>query len=259
MNKVNYHTHSERCGHALGKEEEYVQKALESNLDILGFSDHLPFEADIYGMRMPYAELDEYIDTVFELKKKYKNEIEILCGFEGEYVKGKTAFYEKLLCEKHCDYLIMGQHFYEDAANNTINVYTIRNTEQYITYAKYAIEGMKSGYFNFWAHPDLIFINDLMWDDNCSQTCDMIIDAAMEHHFILEYNANGYRRGLQKFCDGIRYPYPHAKFWERVANSKVPVVISSDCHQPEQIFDVAMEKAYLDATELRLNIVSKIR
>ncbi len=32
MRKVNYHTHTYRCHHALGNEEEYVQKAIEAAL-----------------------------------------------------------------------------------------------------------------------------------------------------------------------------------------------------------------------------------
>ncbi len=49
MKKVNYHTHCARCRHAFGTEEDYVEKALEYNLDILGFSDHLPFPVMFLG------------------------------------------------------------------------------------------------------------------------------------------------------------------------------------------------------------------
>ena len=61
MKKVNYHTHCARCRHAIGTEENYVKKALDYGLDVLGFSDHLPFPGDIFGMRMPYSELEEYL------------------------------------------------------------------------------------------------------------------------------------------------------------------------------------------------------
>jgi histidinol-phosphatase (PHP family) len=255
MKKINYHTHCARCRHASGVEEDYVEKALEYNLDVLGFSDHLPFPGDIFGMRMPYAEIEEYIDTVLNLKDKYFNKLEILCGFEGEYIKGYEYFYDSLLNDKKCDYLIMGQHFYEDSAGNRINVYNIHNSEQYIDYANYSIQGMKSGYFSLFAHPDIIFVNNLAWDDNCSKACEMIIDTAVKNNFILEYNANGYRRGLQKFIDGERYQYPHIRFWRMAAKGKVPVIIGSDCHEPAQIYDDTVKRAYQEAGELGLNIV----
>ena len=38
----NYHTHTARCRHATGTEEEYVLAAIDRGLKILGFSDHTP-------------------------------------------------------------------------------------------------------------------------------------------------------------------------------------------------------------------------
>ena len=36
-----YHSHTFRCGHAVGTDEEYVKKAIEGHYEILGFSDHV--------------------------------------------------------------------------------------------------------------------------------------------------------------------------------------------------------------------------
>lgn len=41
--KANYHTHTARCGHAEGTDEEYVLAAIERGFDELGFSDHVPW------------------------------------------------------------------------------------------------------------------------------------------------------------------------------------------------------------------------
>ena len=43
MIKRNYHTHTKRCGHAIGEDEEYVVNAIEAGLTDLGFSDHCPY------------------------------------------------------------------------------------------------------------------------------------------------------------------------------------------------------------------------
>ena len=50
---ANYHTHTWRCMHAEGTEREYVERAIEGGLKILGFSDHTP---------MPYA--NGYVSNV---------------------------------------------------------------------------------------------------------------------------------------------------------------------------------------------------
>ena len=38
--KTNYHTHTTRCMHAVGSDEEYVLSAIKGGFQILGFSDH---------------------------------------------------------------------------------------------------------------------------------------------------------------------------------------------------------------------------
>ena len=65
MIKQNYHTHTSRCGHALGTDEEYVLEALGFGLTELGFSDHifLPDRNQI-GIRGDYSLLDDYIESI---------------------------------------------------------------------------------------------------------------------------------------------------------------------------------------------------
>ena len=39
----NYHTHTARCMHAIGSEEEYILAAISAGYTELGFSDHTPW------------------------------------------------------------------------------------------------------------------------------------------------------------------------------------------------------------------------
>ena len=39
---ANYHTHTPRCNHAWGTEAEYVEKALEAGLKLLGIDPDAP-------------------------------------------------------------------------------------------------------------------------------------------------------------------------------------------------------------------------
>lgn len=69
---ANYHTHTWRCRHADGTEREYVERAIEGGLKILGFSDHSPYpfpEGYDSGMRMRLDQVEGYVDTVLALKK----------------------------------------------------------------------------------------------------------------------------------------------------------------------------------------------
>ena len=87
--KTNYHTHTYRCNHAIGNEEDYVLAAIENGYDILGFSDHTPWpyrnKDFIPSIRMRIEEFESYLNSVREVKEKYKNQIQIFCGVEAEY------------------------------------------------------------------------------------------------------------------------------------------------------------------------------
>lgn len=261
MERVNYHTHTKLCRHAEGEERDYVNSAVCCGLTELGFSDHAPFRDGRYGLRMEYAEMPGYIETIRELKEEFREKISIRCGLEIEYDPMESAYYEELLTHFGMEYLVLGQHYYRDESGRELNTFLLDKTEDtsvYPLYARSLAEGMKTGYFKIAAHPDLFFINHLPADINCERACDIIVDAAVSCGIILEFNANGIRRGLQKYSDGLRYPYPHRMFWEKVKNAGIPVLVNSDCHNPKFIWDDAVEKAYSLAEEWGLTVRGKL-
>lgn len=68
---ANYHTHTPRCNHAVGREQDYIQRALEGGLKELGFSDHSPYffdQPDYYSsFRMRPEQLPNYVETLLAL------------------------------------------------------------------------------------------------------------------------------------------------------------------------------------------------
>ena len=74
MSRVNFHTHTSRCKHAYGKDEEYVISAIENQYKILGFSDHSCWKYNtgfVSGMRMRLNEFDGYKNSILSLKEKF--------------------------------------------------------------------------------------------------------------------------------------------------------------------------------------------
>lgn len=83
---ANYHTHTPRCNHAQGSEQEYVDSALSAGLKILGFSDHTPyfFPGDYYStFRMRPEELPGYVAAVNGLRERYAGQLDIHVGVEA--------------------------------------------------------------------------------------------------------------------------------------------------------------------------------
>ena len=75
MIRANYHTHTKRCKHATGTEEDYVVSAISCGLSRLGFSDHAPFPDHDFGQRMDYGEFDDYLNSIDLLRGKYADAI----------------------------------------------------------------------------------------------------------------------------------------------------------------------------------------
>ena len=96
MIDFNYHTHTARCGHAIGTEEEYIQNAIDAGIKYMGVFDHMAFEwnGKEAPFRVPVSRAKEYCDTIRGLAEKYRDKIDIKAGFEMEYYRDS---FEKML------------------------------------------------------------------------------------------------------------------------------------------------------------------
>lgn len=255
----NFHTHTKRCLHAYGSEEDYVKSAVDSGLELLGFSDHAPFPDYDFGYRMPYSELEEYLAEVNRLREIYKDKLTIFKGLEIEYHPKYSDYYKILLEDMKLDYLLLGEHMYTESSGEIKNIFFAESTDDYLSYAQSVCQAIETGFFAVVAHPDIMFINDHKWDNNCEKACRLIAECASANDVILEFNANGFRRNKMLYSDDIvRYPYPHKLFWDIAKKEGVRVIVGSDCHSPDQMYDEYMKKAVHTAQEFGLKFVSTI-
>lgn len=108
----NYHTHTNRCGHAgISEDSEYVERARANGIKQLGFSDHIPVPELAYQdpeHQMHISEVDEYIESIRHLQAQ-NPDMKINVGFEVEFDPMKEQFLGEL--RKKVDYMILGQHF----------------------------------------------------------------------------------------------------------------------------------------------------
>ena len=87
----NYHSHTARCGHAWGTDDEFILAAIDAGFTTLGISEHSPWPfVDGYQeidarQRITVEQLDDYLADMQALKEKYRDRIEIRIGLECEY------------------------------------------------------------------------------------------------------------------------------------------------------------------------------
>ena len=256
--KNNYHTHTARCGHATGLDEEYVLKAIEIGIEELGFSDHCPFEGVSQPfVRMDYSRLDEYITSINLLKEKYKDKIKIYVGLEAEYYSEVKDYYKSLL--NKLDYLICGQHFALDDNRKLIySGYETNNKAVVVDYVNRVIEAIESGFFKYIAHPDLILNAYTYRDEFIEGQMRRICEASEKRHVPLEINLEGINKQVKKGWIGKEYFYPFDYFWNIVKDYSIDVVIGADIHHPEDFLRDYDKYGYDIASRYNLHLINKI-
>jgi histidinol-phosphatase (PHP family) len=124
-------------------------------------------------------------------------------------------------------------------------------------YAEAFVLGIQSGLFAFGAHPDIFANFYAEWDEDAKACARYILEAAKSYEFPLEINGNGFRKGLQRAGDQLRYFYPIEPFWALAAKYDISVLVNSDAHEPWQLRTdgqgMALAKKFdLNVIDLRL-------
>lgn len=244
----NYHSHTQRCGHAWGTDDEFVLAAIDAGYTTLGFSEHSPWPfADGYQeldtrQRITVEQLDGYLSDMQALKEKYKDRIEIKIALECEYFPRYFDWLRTI--RPKLDYLLLGVHCAE--ADEHLSHYFARfNTQAQVEeYARCALAGMESGLFAYLAHPELCLADNPEYDEVCKEAMHSICKKAKELDMPLEYNLYGVdkqSRGRQK---GLGYPCK--LFWETAAQYGCRAIIGVDAHRPVHF----NRQRHLDAREL---------
>jgi len=157
------HTHHERCGHAVGNIREYIDAAIDRDLNVIGISDHSPFfysaEDQLHPkIAMGIKEFDDYVQEVLNLKKEYQGKIEILLGVESDFFPNHVDIYKKYYSKYPFDYIIGSVHFVNDISIFKRDRWEGLKKEQKVrakeSYYNLIQQSAKSGMFQIIGHID---------------------------------------------------------------------------------------------------------
>ena len=235
---ANYHTHTWRCNHAYGREQDYVEKAIEAGMKVLGFSDHTPYNFPnnyISRNRMMPSQLEGYVDTVLRLRSIYKNEIDILLGLEIEYYPDLWGDLLSFLNIYPFDYFLLGQHYISNEYDNPIYCGRPTNSATRLRlYCNQCIEALSKANFLYFAHPDLFNYTGRI--DIYIYEMRRLCRFCKEHDVPLEVNMLGIRESRN---------YPNPIFWEIASEEGNRIVFGADAHYPHHVFQSdVIDEAY---------------
>lgn len=247
---INYNFHQ----HTLfsdGKEtpEKYAEKAIELGMSAIGFSEHspLPF-SNPFSLKEENIEL--YIRQTEEVKIKYKDQLKIYRALEMDFVPGMSEDFDYWRKRCKVDYLIGSIHLvksegfeklwftdgpdyrtYDKGIQDFFGGDVKKAVKQFYNQTNAMIETQK---FEILGHFDKIkmhnrnrfFTDKEKWYRNLiDETVELIKQKAL----IVEINT----RGLYKKRSDELFPEGYAL--QRVKEMGIPVILSSDAHQPSEL------------------------
>ncbi len=234
--RTNFHTHTPRCGHASGSEEEYIAAAIENGFSALGFSDHSPFpdyEEVRPGTRMETGELEDYVRTVRACGKRHAGEIRILLGLECEYFWDQYGWLRDQIEAYDLDYVIFGNHW-APRSEGLVRFPRHSDADTLRLYVKVTRQALETGMFTYMAHPDMMLMHYPAFDPQARAASLEICRIAKELDVQLEYNLHGvYANRLREGETGLGYPC--ADFWEIAAREGNRVIVGVDAHRPDEL------------------------
>ncbi len=226
--KIDIHNHTTRCNHAEGNEEEYVKQAIEADTKVFGFSDHAPMDFDP-KYRMDFSQMQEYENTIKDLKKKFEDTIDIRLGYEVDYLPGHI---DKRVLEADVDYLIGSVHFLDKWGFDNpefLSGYKERDIDEiWKTYFKLITEMAQTRLFDIAGHIDLIKVFQFYPKKAVMEYALEALEAIKEADMALELNVAGYRKPCKE-------PYPSREILQKAYELGISITFGSDAHKPSQV------------------------
>ncbi|MDD3325062.1 MAG: histidinol-phosphatase [Sulfurospirillaceae bacterium] len=225
---IDLHNHTSLCNHAEGTIEEFVEKAIELNIDIFGFADHAPMNLD-QAYRMNFSQMDTYEKDVLKAKKNYKNNIEVLLGYEVDYLEG---YIDESVLKRKVDYFIGSVHFLGKwGFDNPEFIGEYKNKDLDVVWSDYfkAIENMaKTKLFDIVGHIDLIKLFNFMPTKDIRLIAEPAIREIKKADMVVEINSAGIRKPIGE-------QYPSVAIMEMLAEHDIKITFGSDAHYVNQI------------------------
>lgn len=251
----NFHMHTHFSdGH--NPPEDYIIVALQQDMKAIGFSDHSPLPFD-NPFSLPENRLQEYRNQILSLKKKYQDKIDVFLSLEMDYVPQMSHNFKALADELALDYVIGSVHLVGSEKPDNLwftdgpdqNIYDDGLARFYQNDIRKAVkafyhqtnEMILTQEFDVIGHFDKIKMHnqDRYFTEDESWYRELVLETLQlirEKELIVEVNTRGIYKKRSKSLYPSNWILQQMHFW------KIPAIISSDAHQPEEI-QLAMEQA----------------
>ncbi len=255
---TNYHSHTHFCDGS-DDPELYIEYAIKQKMIAFGYSSHAPILFDS-EWTIPDNKLDDYLEQVKSIKKKYADRIETYLGLEIDFIPGCSGRHSHILENLELDYFIGSIHFVESFNDGTF--WNIDHNKKLFEKGlneifKGSFRAASDRFYELTRQmieqdaPDVVghldkikmynsnrqyFSEDESWYKN---QVEETLKAIKRSGTIVEVNTRGYYKYNQLDL------YPSQWIIEKLAKKDIPIMLNSDSHEPHEVnegFSYAAEK-----------------
>lgn len=226
-----YHTHTLRCGHAVGSAADYVEAARSLGLSGIGISDHLPLlHTTDPGVTMGLDELPAYVAEVQELKARYPGYVYL--GIEADYCRDTIQDVVDLLRTYPFDYVIGSVHFldgwgFDDPSR--VGDFDEQDVDEiYRSYYAHLEEAAGWGVFTMLGHLDLVKKFGHRPVGSLEPEIERVAEQMAQRGVVAEINTSGLHKPVAEI-------YPSAQILAILRRKGVAVTFGSDAHAPAEV------------------------
>lgn len=232
-----FHTHT-IFSDGKNSPEEMVQWAINSGLRAIGFSDHsYTFFDESYCISK--NNIQNYINTIADLKEKYRSKIEIYCGIEQDFYSNEsTAPYDYVIGSVH--YVKAGDSYipidesiadFKAAVDTYFGGDSVSLCEEYFKTVSRVLEKTNADIIG---HFDLVskFNGENLFDETDERYISAwknALDELLKYDKPFEINTGAIFRGYKNF------PYPSKEMIDYIKEKGGKFVLSSDAHSVDGI------------------------
>ncbi len=248
MINFNFHQHSNFSDGAYPP-EDYVIEAIKLGFSAMGFTEHSPLPFD-NPFSLKEENVEDYISTIDNLKTKFADKIKIYRALEMDFIPGMSTNFDYWKNKCHTDYLIGSVHLVSPPSTDELwftdgpehDIYD-QGLEEFFggdiqlavrTYYHQVNEMIETQEFEVLGHFDKIkmhnqdrfFTEDESWYQKLIDEC---LDLIKQKNLIVEVNTRGIYKKRSKSL------FPDDLALEKVKQLNIPILLSSDAHQPSEL------------------------
>ncbi|MDE7153635.1 MAG: histidinol-phosphatase [Muribaculaceae bacterium] len=253
--KYTLHSHTEFCD-GRAQMEAFARKAVEMGFDFYGFSPHSPLPV-VSGCNMLAGKVGCYLEEVDNIRRRHGDHVRFLASMEIDYLGEQWGPSHPFFQSLPLDYRIGSVHFVPTRDNEPIDVdgsperFAMRMNTKFNRDIRYVVEKfyehsimmVQQGGFEIIGHFDKIGENSSRFAPGIENESwymslvDELIDNIIAKKIIVEINTKVYAERGRLF--------PAVRYWKKLIDNNVPLVVNSDAHVPalidasrQEVFDM---------------------